>query len=154
VKNGCSLFCVCCCCCCCANGLKLFCGAAPVFCAASLPYSDWPNLRATIVSIDNTKPLRRGVLRTGGYRHSQTYRHHHHRALQIGSLSARDPDRCASGCAWRLTAAMAQAQVVMVSHSHGVEAAHENHMSRGERSWREKAALAVEAMAPVTQMAL
>jgi hypothetical protein len=48
---------------------------------------------------------------------------------------------------------MAQAQVVTVSHSHGVEAAHETHTSRGERSWREKTALEVEVMALVTQMA-
>lgn len=67
----------------------------------------------------------------------------------------RDPDRCASGCAWQQTAAMAQAQaqVVMVSHNHDVEAAHETRTSRGEKSWREKTALAVEAMEPVTQMA-
>ena len=49
---------------------------------------------------------------------------------------------------------MALAQVVMVSHSHGVQAAHETHTSRRERSWGEKAALAVEAMALVTRMAL
>ena len=49
--------------------------------------------------------------------------------------------------------AQAQAQVVMVSHSHDVEAAHETRTSREERSWREKTALAVEAMEPVTQMA-
>jgi hypothetical protein len=49
--------------------------------------------------------------------------------------------------------AQVEVQVVMVSYSHGVEVAHETHTSREGRSWREKAALAVEAMAPVTQMA-